>query len=259
MFRASLVQGAVVWLVKGSWVRVPDMIAVRLLPVLAVLLLPACGSGEQAAEPLAERDPAVTAALADPLMADPDLTSQNRGNAALTGGGPAAGEIPPPKRGQAERDAARAAALTLAGGALRAAPLATRTLETSPADALTAAGLVRALPWGRSCADKLGYTASWAAKMPLSLQVYPRGAIQEAAGSDLAGCKVRAVQFKTPAPPGEVVDFYATLAGKGGYALQAGKAGADLMLTGAMGGGQFALFARTGAGVTEVYLVSKTG
>ena len=97
------------------------MIAARFTLLSAVLLLSACGSGEPAADPLAERDPAVTAALADPLMADPDLTSQNRGNAALTGGGPAAGEIPPFKRGQAELDAARAAALELAGGGHRPA------------------------------------------------------------------------------------------------------------------------------------------
>ena len=232
------------------------MIAARFTLLSAVLLLSACGSGEPAADPLAERDPAATAALADPLMADPDLTSQNRGNAALTGGGPAAGEIPPPKRGQAELDAARAAALELAGGALRIAPLPTLTQETSPADAATAAALVRALPWGRACADQLGYTASWAAKMPPALPVYPRGHVQEAAGSDAPGCHIRAINFQTPVPASEVVEFYATMAGKGGYALTAGRAGADLTLTGTTGGGVFALFVRGGAGLTEVNLVT---
>ncbi len=235
------------------------MIAARFTLLSAVLLLSACGSGEPAADPLAERDPAVTAALADPLMADPDLTSQNRGNAALTGGGPAAGEIPPPKRGQAELDAARAAALELAGGALRIAPLPTLTQETSPADAATAAALVRALPWGRACADKLGYTASWAAKLPPAVPVYPRGHVQEAAGSDAPGCKLRAVHFQTPVPANEVLDFYATVAGKGGYALVAGKAGPDLTLTGTKGGARFALFVRSGAGLTEASLVTSGG
>ncbi len=221
------------------------------------MLLAACGSGEPEADPLAERDPAVTAALADPLMADPDLTSQNRGNAALTGGGPAAGEIPPFKRGQAELDAARAAAQDFAGGALRAAPQPVAEQETSPADAATAAALVRALPWGKACADKLGYTAAWAAKLPPAVPVYPRGHVQEAAGSDAPGCKLRAVHFQTPVPANEVLDFYATVAGKGGYALTAGKAGPDLTLTGmAKGGAQFALFVRGSAGVSEVNLVT---
>lgn len=224
--------------------------------LVAALLLSACGSGEQEADPLAERDPAVTAALADPLMVDPDLTSQNRGNAALTGGGPAAGEIPPFKRGQAELDAARATAAELAGGGLAKAPVVTAEQDTSPADAPTAAALVRALPWGRACADKLGYTASWAAKLPLALPVYPRGHVQEAAGSDVTGCRIRAVNFQTPVPSAEVLDFYATLATKGGYALTAGKAGADLTLTGSGAGGQFALFAREQAGVTVVNLVT---
>lgn len=235
------------------------MFAPRAMLMSAVLLLSACGSGEQEADPLAERDPAVTAALADPLMADPDLTSQNRGNAALTGGGPAAGEIPPPKRGQAELDAARAAALELAGGALRAAPPVNSKQETSPADAATAAALVRALPWGKACADRLGYTANWAAKLPVALPVYPRGHVQEAAGSDVAGCQLRAVQFQTPVPANEVVDFYATVAAKGGFALTAGKAGPDLTLAGTKGGARFAVFARSGVGMTEVNLVTSGG
>ena len=235
------------------------MLAPRAMLLTAVLLLTACGSGEEEADPLAERDPAVTAALADPLMADPDLTSQNRGNAALTGGGPAAGEIPPPKRGQAELDAARAAALDLTGGGLNPAPPTTLTQETSPADAATAAALVRALPWGRACADKLGYTASWAAKLPPALPVYPRGHVQEAAGSDTAGCPLRAVHFQTPVPVDEVVSFYATVAAKGGYALTAGKAGADLTLAGTKGAARFALFVRSGTGMTEVNLVTSGG
>ena len=232
------------------------MSAPRVMLLSAALLLTACGSGKQEADPLAERDPAVTAALADPLMADPDLTSQNRGNAVLTGGGPAAGEIPPFKRGQAERDAARAAALAMVGGTLRAAPAASAEQDASPADATTAAALVRALPWGRACADQLGYTASWAAKMPPALPVYPRAHVQEAAGSDAPGCRIRAINFQTPVPASEVVEFYATMAGKGGYALTAGRAGADLTLTGTTGGGVFALFVRGGAGLTEVNLVT---
>ncbi|MDP3908152.1 hypothetical protein [Novosphingobium sp.] len=235
------------------------MIAARHLCLPAVLLLSACGSGEPAVDPLAERDPAVTAALADPLMADPDLTSQNRGGAALTGGGPATGEIPPLKRGQAELDAARAAALDLVGGAPGAAPPATIMLETSPADAPTAVALVRALPWGKPCADKLGYTASWAAGLPPALPVYPRGHVQEAAGSDAAGCKIRAVNFQTPVPPGEVVEFYAALARKGGYAVRAGQAGPDLTLSGTLDTARFALFVRGSADMTVVNLVTSGG
>ena len=111
----------------------------------------------------------------------------------------------------------------------------------------------------RSCADKLGYTAAWAAKLPPALPVYPRGHVQEAAGSDAAGCRIRAVNFQTPVPGSEVLDFYATLAGKGGFALTAGRAGADLTLTGKAGGSVFALFVRERSGVTEVNLITSGG
>lgn len=233
------------------------MTAARFLPVTAAVLLAACGSGKQPDDPLAERDPAVTAALADPLMADPDLTSQNRGNAALTGGGPAAGEIPPPKRGDAEIAAAQSAALALAGGRLTAAPQPIAREKLSPAVAAgTAEGLVRSLPWAKSCAGKLSYTAGWAAKLPAALPVYPRGHVQEAAGSDDAGCTLRVVHFQTPVPPGDVLDFYYTMARKAGLAVQSGEAGPDRVLTGSKGAARFALFVRQSAGMTEADLVT---
>lgn len=229
----------------------------RFLTVAAAMLLAACGSDEQPDDPLAERDPAVTAALADPLMADPDLTSQNRGNAALTGGGPAAGEIPPPKRGDAEIAAARSAALTLAGGGLAAAPQPITREKLSPAVAAgTAEGLVRSLPWAKDCAGKLSYTAGWAAKLPTVLPIYPRGHVQESAGSDEAGCKLRAVHFQTPVPPGDVIDFYYTMARKAGFTVQSGKAGADRTLTGSKGAARFVLYVRERAGMTEADLVT---
>ncbi len=100
--------------------------------VFAMLVLAGCQGGDKAEDPLAERDPAVTGALSDPIMADPDLASQNRGSSALSGGGPASGEVPPFKRGADEIEAAKAAALDAAGGAIGAAPAATARLAQSP-------------------------------------------------------------------------------------------------------------------------------
>ena len=78
------------------------------------MLLAACSGGEDAADPNAQRDPVAAAALDDPLMTDPDLTGQNRGNAALDGGLPD-GAMSAFKRSPEEVAAARADAERLLG------------------------------------------------------------------------------------------------------------------------------------------------
>ena len=107
----------------------------RLALVAVVLALAACGQDKPDDSALANRDPAVAGALSDPLMTDPDLASQNRGNAALSGGGPASGEVPLDKRGQEEVDRARADAMTLLGGTIPTAPMAQQQDQASPAAA----------------------------------------------------------------------------------------------------------------------------
>ena len=67
-------------------------------------------------------------------------------------------------------------------------------------------------PNGRPCAGMVEYTAAWAAKLPDAFPVYPRGAVQEAAGTDAGGCALRVVNFQTPVPVSEVMDFYFTRA-----------------------------------------------
>ena len=95
------------------------------LPIILPLILTLAACGEEAKpDPRTERDAAVAAALDDPIMADPDLASQNRGNTALSGGGPAMAEIPPDKRTPEEAERARTAAQELLGGRIAPAPTA---------------------------------------------------------------------------------------------------------------------------------------
>lgn len=226
----------------------------RLALVAAVLALAACGQDKPDDSALANRDPAVAGALSDPLMTDPDLASQNRGNAALSGGGPASGEVPLDKRGQEEVDRARADAMTLLGGTIPTAPMAQQQDQASPAAAApTAVALAQALPFAAPCAGKLSYSAAWAAKLPARLPVYPRAHVREAAGVDDAACKLRVVRFITPVPVADVIDFYHASARAGQLPAGRRKAGGDEVVSGP----NWALFARRqDDGMTEAQLVT---
>jgi hypothetical protein len=224
-----------------------------------VLALVACG-GEEPADPRAERDGAIANALDDPIMADPDLASQNRGDAALSGGGPAMADIPPDKRSPEEAEKARLAARDLLGGrALDPAPLPGETLpESKLANAATLQAVAEALKLGGAqCPAKLSYSFGWAARLPAELPVYPRGHARVAAGSDDPGCKLRVVRFVTPVTPADVVDFYQAAAAKGGLAPQRRKEGGDEVVSGGKGPARFAVYVRSGAdGLSEVDLVT---
>ena len=67
------------------------------------------------------------------------------------------------------------------------------------------------------CTKKAKYSATWAARLPRDLPVYPRGAVQEAAGTDDAGCHLRVVNFVSPVTPRDIMDFYYTKATAAGY------------------------------------------
>ena len=209
---------------------------VHLVPplVLALLALAGCQGSDKAEDPLAERDPAVTGALSDPIMADPDLASQNRGGSALSGGGPASGEVPPFKRGEDEIEAAKTAAIEAVGGEITPAPAATAQAAQSPlARAVTAEAAARALNLaGAACTGKVSYSFAWGARLAAPFAPYPRGHVQEAAGSDAAGCRLRAVSYVTPVDLPAVLDFHYTLLRRAGLAAEHRRAGDDEVLAG---------------------------
>lgn len=220
-----------------------------------VLALTACGEGTENRDQSASRDPAITGALSDPIMADPDLASQNRGSSALSGGGPANGEVPALKFAPQDAEAARSAALQLAGGAIGSAPAASETAGKSPLDgAITAAARAEALGLAsRACAAKLGYSFGWAARLAPAFPIFPRGQVAEAAGSDAPGCKVRSLSYVTPVDPDAAVDFHYTMTAKAGLRAEHRRAGNDELLTGT----GFAIVARAQAGgLTEVIVVT---
>ena len=228
-----------------------------LILVLPLAALAGCNRGDPLAGPQAERDPAAAAALNDPIMADPDLASQNRGNSALSGGGPAQGDLPAFSRTAEEATAARTAAAALLGGKLIAAPPPASTGTASRlAGALTLPVLLTASGIGSpACAAALSFTMGWAARLPTAVPIYPRGHVIMAAGSNASACQVRALRYVTPVEPGEVADFAFASAAAGKLAPVHRREGADVVISGGTGAQQFAVYARKRAdGLSEVDL-----
>ncbi|HYD24463.1 MAG TPA: hypothetical protein VEB68_06680 [Croceibacterium sp.] len=233
----------------------------KTVPVLALaaLLLSSCG-GAGAPDAVADGDPALSGALGDQIMVDPDLVGQNRANSAASLPSQD-GALPTIDNGPEAIAAARAEALRIAGGPgrMRKAP-EPREVSGSlpPGAALTAAARAAAAPGGDGdCAARAEYTTQWAARLPPAFPVYPRGAVQEAAGTDAGNCALRVVNFVTPVPLGEVMDFYFTRARSAGFSAQRVLQDGDDVLAGVKGGASYVVYARRlASGNTEVDLVT---
>ena len=218
------------------------------LPTIAAMLLAGCGAAPDKPAPPEPIDAAVVDALADPLMTDPDLTWQNQADAAITVAGPVSSALPPIDRSDAAIAAARDAATELAGG-IPAAPSepAREDLKALRA-AITAAQMAQAAKIVRAdCVAQIAYTARWAAVLPEPLQLYPRGAVEEAAGTDAAGCALRVVQFKTPVPLADVLAFHNARLRAAGYGVTHGAEGEEHVLRARKGGSAYLLYLRPSA------------
>jgi hypothetical protein len=222
------------------------MIRPSLCLLAPALLLAACGSKDEPAKPATD-DPAMAGALGDQVLTDPDLSSENGANRAASM--PSTdGAVPAADMSPQALAAARGAALKLVGGpgAMKKAPDAREVKGTLPADSqLTAAARAAASPGGQGdCAAQARYTAAWAAKLPATFPVYPKGAVQEAAGTDQGDCALRVVNFITPVPVAEVIDFYYTRASGAGYSAQHVRQAGEDQLGGTKGASSFIVYAR---------------
>ncbi|MBC2665818.1 hypothetical protein H7F51_09805 [Novosphingobium flavum] len=238
---------------RGTALPICAAAALALVPALS-----ACDSkaGEDGRRP--SSDPIVSAALDEQLMADPDLARINPRHAVVTPGGPPAVPIPPEDSSPEAIAAARAEAVRLVGAAPLHAPqpepgapsAAGMTAELTANSALAENGP------GRGCARSLDYAFIWAARMPAVLPIYPRGHVQDAAGSDAAPCRLRVVTFRTPVPLGEVVDFYWTRGRRAGLSPRHRLAGEDHVVAGQKGAAAFVAYVRSRDLMTEVDLVT---
>jgi hypothetical protein len=100
----------------------------------------------------------------------------------------------------------------------------------------------------------------WAAQLPAAFPVYPRGAVQEAAGTDASGCSLRVINFVTPVPLGEVMYFYYSRARTAGFSTRRVLQAGDDVLGGTKGAASYVVYARRlPSGNTEVDLVTSGG
>ncbi|MBT2133221.1 hypothetical protein KK137_02640 [Croceibacterium sp. LX-88] len=231
-----------------------------LLATCAPVLLSACGGSDELARADTEQDPAVTTALNQPLSYDPDLSAMNRANSAASLPWQD-GSLPTVDSGPDAIEAARAEALGLVGGVglMRKAPEPEDISDSlAPESSLTAGARAEVAPGiDPACAGQVSYTMQWAAKMPAAFPIYPRGAVQEAAGTDAEGCALRVVNFVTPVPLDEVMDFYFTRARNAGLPARHGLQGGDNVLAGSNGTRSIVVYARElPSGLVEVDLVT---
>jgi hypothetical protein len=227
-----------------------------LLPVAGALLLASCGGGQSNAAPPAPDDAAVTDALADPIMTDPDLLSQNQAHAAIVVAPPMNSALPPIDRSAEAIAAATDAAAQMVGRAIPDAP-APASADLSPfREAVTAAQMAVATRVAApGCAANVSYTARWAAALPAPLQVYPRGAVEEAAGTDAGGCGLRVIHFRTPVAVDDVMAFYHARLRAAGYPAEHVAQDAEHVLRGRKGGRAYLIYLRPADGLTAADVV----
>lgn len=224
------------------------------LALILLLALAACGKGSPIPERAEQRDPAIVAALADPIMIDPDLVSQNRGNAALSLDSFAA--IPLDAASPEAIAAAQADASRLSGGLIKTAPEPSGDDPPFP-PAVSAGEVARALAGSPAgCVDGLRYGYGWADGLRPDLPIYPRGHVQEAAGN--AACGLRVVIFTTPVEAAGVIDFYFTRASSGGYSAQRRRADEVDILSGAKGGAAYLVRVSNLGGLSQVELAVRS-
>lgn len=195
--------------------------AVLSLLCAAALAVGACSSGSD--NSLAEMDnellangvdPALTSALEDQILVDPDLVQQANPNTVRPPETPAAAQYP---AGSARSEAALAA--------MQSAGRAADSGRGAPGPVSATAG-----PCGSTIPFDHG--PGWASRLPAEFPLYPGGRLTEAAGSDAGDCRMRVVTFTTADPYGRVLEHYRRLASRAGYSAEHQQRGADHVLGG---------------------------
>jgi hypothetical protein len=163
-------------------------------------------------------DPALTSALEDQILVDPNLVQQAHPNSVRPPETPVQAQYP------AGPDPTRPGAL--GGGA-------------------------------GGCTDRLVIAPQWASRLPAQFPMLPGGRLTEAAGTDDAGCHMRVVTFTSGERFERVLDFYRGAAARAGYSAEHQVRGADHVLGGtntATDGAYYLIVTPTGGG-SEVALI----
>lgn len=251
-----------------TWSMPPRRVRFALVgaALTAVLALGGCGDAKKDKRDLSSLDaqltngsvdPALREAIEAPIASDPDLTGESNRHAVRPADKPLTGALP----ARLALPDERAEALRLAGGRLMHAPAASKTVVATR-EPVTLGGTAARQAGPRCAAPDIGYAMQWAQHMPRDFPIYPGAAVTEAAGADNAPCNLRAASFVTPVPKTEVMDFYATLARRGGYSIEhIEQNGADVLggTRAKDSGAYYIRFADAPGGGTAVDLIAHGG
>ena len=201
-------------------------------------------------------DPALTSALRDQIMVDPDLAGQSNRDAIRPPSQPYAAPVPTAKGAPIASD-------VRVSEATKTAPAARAPCPDCAAqrDAMTLGGLAARQRDRRTaaCAANVSYSTRWALRLPADLPLYPDAHVVEAAGNADQGCATRIVSFTSRAPVQSVIDWYYTRATNAGYSADHQADGEGHVLAGTRGGDAYALFVRKVSGGTQMELVVNNG
>ena len=235
------------------------LVLLMLLPLAACAAEPEPNAADALDAELAEGvasggDPMARAALADPIMSDPMLTTRANIDTIRPPAQPYAAPIPAPDIAPAPDDAP----------ATPDAPAPGDCPECQAFhDSLTLAALAARQPRGLvgACGTALAYGAGWASRLPRDLPMPPDARVIEAAGNDAGGCRLRIARFVTRQAPDAVVDWYYARARAAGYAPDHHADDQDLhLVTGRRGRQEGRVFVAPGDnGATVVTLLSNAG
>ncbi|MCD2324069.1 hypothetical protein LQ953_08605 [Sphingomonas sp. IC-56] len=188
------------------------------------LMLAACGKKDEPA-PVNDSelgniaDPAITSALQEQIMVDPQLTQMSNKDALRP--------APQPYSGMVPSDAIATNRDKIDTSGLMKAPPATAAGKDCPQcaaarDSITLDGLASRQKNARTsqCASALNYSARWATRLPADLPLFPQARVIEAAGNQGGKCALRVVTFSTAQPMELLLDWYYTKAKRGGYSAE---------------------------------------
>lgn len=201
----------------------------------ALLALAACGGERSELDRLDDSlagndaDPAVTSALNDPIMVDPELGGQSNAHAVRPPQTPTQAYYPLDEEGGAAGRALADMRGQMAGGS------------------------------GSPCGAGFQYDRRWAQRLPAAFAVYPGGKVTEAAGNDGGGCRARVVAFTSTAPPRELLAWYRGRAASAGYSAEYQHRQGHHVLAGTRGDDAYYLIVTPRAAHTEAALIASNG
>jgi len=200
----------------------------RSAALAGLLALAACNRGD--GNNLAEMDnsligngtdPALTSALEDQILTDPNLVQQSNPNTVRPPETPVQAQYP-------------------AGG------------QTRPAGASDAATL-------SACGVPFTYGNQYASRLPAEFPLYPGARLTEAAASDRGDCHIRVVTFTTPDPANRVLEHYRSRAAQAGFSAEQQARGADQILGGTSGEAAYYLIVTPTRAGSDVALLVNNG